>query len=109
MAAARIKEEPTVCILSAPAKKDTLLHINYSIERIFSQGDVAKNSPPPVNLAVYDRQSPVSRRLTCFWASYLVPFLGQEEITDISVLDPVSTHIELIEGNNVFGEVVSNA
>ena len=27
------------------------------------------------------------------------------EIADIPVLDPVSTHIELIERNNVFGEV----
>ena len=42
------------------------------------------------------------------WASYLVPFLSQEEITDISVLNPVSTHIKLIERNNVLREVVSN-
>ena len=38
----------------------------------------------------------------------LVPFLSQEEITDIPVLDPVSAHIELIEGNNVLGEVVAD-
>ena len=38
----------------------------------------------------------------------LVPFLSQEEITDIPVLDPVSAHIELIERNNVFREVVAD-
>ena len=29
--------------------------------------------------------------------------------TDISVLDPVSAHIELIEGNNVLREVIADA
>ena len=38
----------------------------------------------------------------------LVPFLSQEEITDIPVLDPVSSHIKLIERNNVFREVVAD-
>ena len=38
----------------------------------------------------------------------LVPFLSQEEITDIPVLDPVSTHIELIERNNVLRKVVAD-
>ena len=40
--------------------------------------------------------------------SYLVPFLSQEEVADISVLDPASAHVELIERNNVLREVVSN-
>jgi len=39
----------------------------------------------------------------------LVPFLSQEEIADIPVLDPVSAHIELIEGNNVLREVIADA
>ena len=39
----------------------------------------------------------------------LVPFLSQEEIADIPVLDPVSAHIELIERNNVLREVVADA
>ena len=38
-----------------------------------------------------------------------VPFLSQEEIADIPVLDPVSAHIELIERNNVLREVVADA
>ena len=38
-----------------------------------------------------------------------VPFLSQEEITNIPVLDPVSAHVELIKGNNVLGEVVADA
>ena len=41
-------------------------------------------------------------------ASYLIPFLSWEKIPNISVLDPVSAHIELIERNNVLREVVSN-
>ena len=36
------------------------------------------------------------------------PFLSQKEIADIPVLDPVSAHVELIEGNNVLGEVVAD-
>ena len=36
------------------------------------------------------------------------PFLSQEEITDIPVLDPISAHVELIKGNNVLGEVVAD-
>ena len=39
----------------------------------------------------------------------LVPFLSQEELTDIPVLDPVSAHVELIKGNNVLWEVVADA
>ena len=39
----------------------------------------------------------------------LVPFLSQEELTDIPVLDPISAHVELIKGNNVLGEVVADA
>ena len=38
-----------------------------------------------------------------------VPFLSQEEITDIPVLDPVSAHVELIERNNVLWEVITDA
>ena len=38
----------------------------------------------------------------------LVPFLSQEEITDIPVLDPVSAHVELIERNNVLREVIAD-
>ena len=38
-----------------------------------------------------------------------VPFLSQEEITYIPVLDPVSAHIELIERNNVLWEVITDA
>lgn len=38
----------------------------------------------------------------------LVPFLSQEEITDIPVLDPVSAHIKLIERNNILREVVAD-
>ena len=41
--------------------------------------------------------------------SYSVPFLSQEEVADISVLDPVSAHVELIKGNNVLWEVVADA
>ena len=37
------------------------------------------------------------------------PFLSQEEVADIPVLDPVSAHIELIEGNNVLREVIADA
>ena len=40
--------------------------------------------------------------------SYSVPFLSQEEVADISVLDPVSAHVELIEGNNVLREVIAD-
>ena len=36
------------------------------------------------------------------------PFLNQKEIADISVLDPISAHVELIKGNNVLGEVVAD-
>ena len=39
----------------------------------------------------------------------LIPFLRQEEIADISVFDPVSAHIELIEGNNVLRKVIADA
>ena len=39
----------------------------------------------------------------------LVPFLSQEELTDIPVLDPVSAHVELIERNNVLREVIADA
>ena len=39
----------------------------------------------------------------------LIPFLRQEEIADISVFDPVSAHIELIERNNVLREVVADS
>ena len=41
-------------------------------------------------------------------ASCSVPFLGQEEIADIPVLDPISAHAELIEGNNVLRKVVAD-
>ncbi len=40
--------------------------------------------------------------------SYSVPFLSQEEVADIPVLDPVSTHIELIEENNVLRKVIAD-
>ena len=53
-------------------------------------------------------RSLVSRRLTWCWASYLVSFLCHKEIANISVLYSASTHIELIERNNVLREVVSN-
>ena len=42
-------------------------------------------------------------------SSYSAPFLSQEEVADIPVLDPVSAHIELIEGNNVLREVIADA
>ena len=42
------------------------------------------------------------------WESYLIPFLSQEEITDIPVLDPVSAHVELIERKNVLREVIAD-
>ena len=41
--------------------------------------------------------------------SYSVPFLSQEEVADIPVLDPVSAHIELIEENNVLRKVIADA
>ena len=41
-------------------------------------------------------------------ALFSVTFLCQEEIADIPVLDPVSAHVELIEGNNVLREVVAD-
>ena len=41
--------------------------------------------------------------------SYSVPFLSQEEVADIPVLNPVSAHIELIEGNNVLRKVIADA
>ncbi len=40
---------------------------------------------------------------------YSVPFLSQEEVADIPVLNPVSAHIELIEGNNVLRKVIADA
>ena len=40
--------------------------------------------------------------------SYSVPFLSQEEVADIPVLDPVSAHIELIEENNVLRKVIAD-
>lgn len=42
-------------------------------------------------------------------SSYSVPFLSQEEVADISVLDPVSAYIELIEGNNVLRKVIADS
>lgn len=42
-------------------------------------------------------------------SSYSVPFLSQEEVADIPVLDPVSAHIELIEGNNVLRKVITDS
>ena len=38
-----------------------------------------------------------------------LPFLSQEEVADISVLDPVAAHIELIEGNNVLRKVIADS
>ena len=32
----------------------------------------------------------------------LIPFLCQQEITDVAVLDPVSAHVELIQRDNIF-------
>ena len=37
------------------------------------------------------------------------PFLSQKEIADILVLDPISAHVELIEGDNVLREVIADA
>ena len=41
--------------------------------------------------------------------SYSAPFLSQEEVADIPVLDSVSAHIELIEGNNVLRKVIADS
>ena len=40
--------------------------------------------------------------------SYSVPFLSQEEVADIPVLDPVSAHIELIEENYGLLKVIAD-
>ena len=37
-----------------------------------------------------------------------VPFFRQKEIANISVLDTISAHVKLIQGNNILREVVSN-
>ena len=34
--------------------------------------------------------------------SILIPFLCQQKIADIAVLDPVSAHVELIQRDNIF-------
>ena len=38
----------------------------------------------------------------------LIPFLCQQEITDVAVLDPVSAHVELIQRHNIFRVVISD-
>ena len=36
------------------------------------------------------------------FAEILIPFLCQQKIADIAVLDPVSAHVELIQRDNIF-------
>ena len=38
----------------------------------------------------------------------LIPFLCQQEITDVAVLDPVSAHVELIQRGNIFRVVIAD-
>ena len=38
----------------------------------------------------------------------LIPFLCQQEITDVAVLDPVSAHVELIQRDNIFRVVIAD-
>lgn len=38
----------------------------------------------------------------------LIPFLCQQEVTNISMLDPVSAHIQLIHCDNIFGKVITD-
>ena len=38
----------------------------------------------------------------------LIPFLCQQEIADIAVLDSVSAHVELIQRDNIFRVVVAD-
>ena len=59
---------------------------------------------PPVNLQnlpLHLTKNSFASAPTHLCGIALVPFLSQEEVTDISVLDPISAHVELIEGNNV--------
>ena len=39
----------------------------------------------------------------------LVQFFGKQEVTDIHVLDIVSAHIELTEGDHIFWEIISDS
>ena len=52
------------------------------------------------------KMSPLFRKQGHFF--YSVPFLSQEEVADISVLDTISAHVKLIKRNNVLWEVVSD-
>lgn len=38
----------------------------------------------------------------------LIPFLCQQEIADVAVLDSVSAHVELIQRDNIFRVVVAD-
>ena len=38
----------------------------------------------------------------------LIPFLCQQEIADVAVLDPVSAHVELIQRDNIFRVVIAD-
>ena len=38
--------------------------------------------------------------------AFSVPFLSQEKIPDIAVLDTVAAHVKLVEGDNIFGVIV---
>ena len=43
----------------------------------------------------------------CGAAYSSIPFLSQEEISNISVLDAVAAHVELIQRNNILREIVA--
>ena len=46
--------------------------------------------------------------ITAFLFFILIPFLCQQEITDVAVLDPVSAHVELIQRDNIFRVVIAD-
>ena len=47
-------------------------------------------------------------RLTSKADFILIPFLCQQEIADVAVLDPVSAHVELIQRDNIFRVVIAD-
>ena len=56
--------------------------------------------------------SPFLREITLRKAFFLsityLPFLCQQKIADVAVLDPVSAHVELIQRDNIFRVVITD-
>ena len=42
------------------------------------------------------------------WKNISVPFLCQQEVTNIAVFDSISAHIQFVHRYNVFREIVTN-